>query len=57
MAKKKAGDGNDTTFKFRCRSEDLRNFRRASEREGFGGQISIWLLYHARQQAKKSADT
>lgn len=53
MAKKKPGVGADATFKFRCRTADLEAFRFASEQEGFGGSISTWLLFHARNQAKK----
>jgi hypothetical protein len=53
MAKKKPGTAKDTTFKIRCRSDDLERFRLASEEEGFGGVIAPWLLYHARNQAKQ----
>lgn len=52
MAKKKAGAKNDATFKFRCRQADLDAFREAAEHEGFGGNITAWMLFHLRRQAK-----
>lgn len=53
MAKKKpAGKKSDTTVRFRCRSADLAAFKQAAEREGFGGNVSAWLLYHLRRIAQ-----
>lgn len=56
MAKKKPENRADATFNFRCKAEDLELFRFASEREGFGGTIATWLLYHARKQARQHED-
>ena len=53
--KKKAKERSDRTFKFRCRDTDLEAFKRAAEVEGFGGNVSAWLLYHLRRRAREAA--
>ena len=54
MGKKPARQRHDQTFKFRCRSADLAAFKKAAEIEGFGGNVSAWLLYHLRRCAKEA---
>ncbi len=49
MAKKRVEQRADTTFKFRCRQKDMSDFKKAAEREGFGGNVSAWLLWHLRR--------
>jgi len=54
MAKKKPGEGNDHSFCFRCRKKDVDAFKKAAEAEGFGTNVSAWLLFHLRRIAKNA---
>ena len=39
---------------FRCTDAELAEFRRCAEREGFGGNVSAWLLWHLRRIVRES---
>lgn len=38
----------------RYREEDKDQFKKASELEGFGGNVSMWVLVHMRRIAKET---
>jgi hypothetical protein len=44
----------DTTFKFRCLKADLKAWKAQAEREGFGGNVSAWLLWHLRRIVREN---
>jgi len=44
-----------SVFQFRCTPEELEAFRAAAEREGFGGNVSAWLLWHLRRIIRDSS--
>lgn len=54
MAKKKQSDKNDSTFKVRCRQSDIDDFKERAEEDGFGGNMSAWILWNLRRIIKNS---
>lgn len=56
MAKKKQTDKNDATFKVRCRESDIQDFKAKAEDEGFGGNMSAWILWHLRRIIRSSTE-
>jgi hypothetical protein len=52
--KKKPSDRFDARHEFRCTKKELQDFREAAEREGFGGNVSAWLLWHLRKIVRES---
>lgn len=55
MSKKPERKQKDTQFNFRCRREELNEFRRAADREGFDG-LASWILWHLRRIVRDSGD-
>lgn len=47
--KKKISGTADARHEFRCTREELEKFREAAFREGFGGNVSAWILWHLRR--------
>ena len=45
----------NATFKFRCREEELAEFRKAATREGFDG-LAPWILWHLRRIVRERHD-
>ena len=56
MGQKKATNAMNATerIEMRCTATEKRVFREAAEREGFGKNLSAWMLWHLRRAAKKS---
>lgn len=44
----------DTVVRFLCFKEESEEFRRAAEREGFGGNVSAWILWHLRRVIREN---
>ena len=41
-----------TQLNLRCKEDDKKAFQLAAEKEGFGGNVSAWILYHLRRQSR-----
>jgi hypothetical protein len=54
MAKKQTGTKTDFMLRVRCRKIDMEVFRAAAEAEGFGGNVSAWVLWHLRRIAAQT---
>lgn len=41
-------DKTEAIIRFRCRQAEIDQFRKCAEQEGFGSNMSAWILWHLR---------
>lgn len=46
----------DRVVRFLCHSEEAEQFKKHAEREGFGGNVSAWILWHLRRIVREGSD-
>lgn len=54
MGKKKL-ERKDARVEFRCRESELSEFRERAEEDGFGGNLSAWILWIIRRYLKRES--
>lgn len=46
----------DRVVRFLCHDDEAESFKKQAEREGFGGNVSAWILWHLRRIIREYGD-